>query len=88
MNRDKMTLITMRIAPVGTISQVRNIPESRRIRFAWNVEDVTPIKNDYTNASGFDCFFYELNRKGDNFCQIWGMVGSFAGDCKAITKIF
>lgn len=88
MKRDKMTLIAMRNAPVGAMCQVRNLPESHKLRFAWNVDDVTPIKADYANASGFDCFYYELTPKGDNYGHIWGMVGSFSHDYKAVTKIF
>jgi hypothetical protein len=87
LNRDVASLETMRTAKVGTICQIRNLSRSHKLRFAWNADDVTPIKNDYAQASAYDCFYYELNPKGDNYCQIWGLVGQIATDNKQVTKI-
>lgn len=89
MNRDRMTLETMRTAPKGTICQVRNLSTSTRIEFTSDSQDVQFLRDYFGQiASDYNSFFFVLDESGCDYAQVWGMFGIVPIDTKSLTKVF
>lgn len=98
-NRGKYSLESLRLLPVGSIIQVNQLPDSNRLEFASDSQDVEsvreyiPVAVLYSNDDEenpivyqkYDSYFVEV-QEGD-YTQIWGMIGIVPYITKSLVKI-
>jgi len=85
-NRNVYSLESMHELPICTVIRIDQMSPSKRITFESDSQNAGFYREFYNCK--FDSFFVEVNEAGDEYTQVWGMMGVVPSDDNCITKIF